>query len=406
MKLERRATFWLFALWIFLYLLIGPVYYHLMISVILVLWGVDTKKPWRSLVFVVLASIWAGISRFNWIPIPGFLATTLYFLERPKSVEKGIAAYAFPPVLWLGVGSMTALASQLGYAFLSGNELGAFGSSLTSSLLWERLLPNPTFELGILAGILLITFPLLFHFVGHFREWLKAFHPLRSISLVLPLVILFFGGLVVSVKIGGGGNLHNMDAFIVLLMVINSYVFFEPAQRGREVWSFRNTLKLPFIAVTLSIPVLWNVYTLTEFEPRDVEVGQDSLRTLELKVMEEVGTGGEILFMSERHLLALHEIIDVPLVPEYEKIFLMEMAMAGNHVYLNGFYEDVRQHRFDMIVSSSLPVILRGPEHEFGIEDDVWVQNITIPLLESYEPTLFLDGGGIWVLEPIATSDG
>ena len=44
-------------------------------------------------------------------------------------------------------------------------------------------------------------------------------------SLLLILLIFFAGGIVVSVKIGGGSNLHNMDAFLVFLLVAAVYFY-------------------------------------------------------------------------------------------------------------------------------------------------------------------------------------
>ncbi|MBV5337333.1 MAG: hypothetical protein J0653_05050, partial [Deltaproteobacteria bacterium] len=60
----------LFAAWAFLYFFQGAVYYHLQVCVILILAGVSVRNPWRSLLFVVIASAWAGVSRVNWFPVP------------------------------------------------------------------------------------------------------------------------------------------------------------------------------------------------------------------------------------------------------------------------------------------------------------------------------------------------
>jgi len=38
----------------------GAVYYHLMVCVVLVLLGYKKDKPLRTLIFVLLASVWAG----------------------------------------------------------------------------------------------------------------------------------------------------------------------------------------------------------------------------------------------------------------------------------------------------------------------------------------------------------
>jgi len=39
----------------------GAVYYHLMVCVVLGFAGLQKDKPLRTLIFVLLASVWAGI---------------------------------------------------------------------------------------------------------------------------------------------------------------------------------------------------------------------------------------------------------------------------------------------------------------------------------------------------------
>ena len=85
-------------------------------------------------------------------------------------------------------------------------------SSLTSSLLWMRLLPSPAFPLGILPGIILISLPLWLGLWFALRGRLNHLHPIRLIVLGLILAVLFIGCLVVSVKIGGGADLHDLDS--------------------------------------------------------------------------------------------------------------------------------------------------------------------------------------------------
>jgi len=41
----------------------------------------------------------------------------------------------------------------------------------------------------------------------------------------------------------------------------------------------------------------------------------------------------------------------VPLVPDYELVTLMEMAMSGNMGYLDQFYADLHRQRFALIIA-------------------------------------------------------
>src|SRR5512141_1924023 len=82
---HEKALRWLVAGWYFLYLLRVGVYFHLEMMVILPLLFVSAKHPWRSLIAVIVASLWAGISRVNWFPVPAMIAIAVYLLEVPVS---------------------------------------------------------------------------------------------------------------------------------------------------------------------------------------------------------------------------------------------------------------------------------------------------------------------------------
>ncbi|MFO7583629.1 MAG: hypothetical protein R6W69_02785, partial [Anaerolineales bacterium] len=223
--LQLGGKNWLLIGWLFLFYLLVGVYYHLMPMVFLPLLFVSHKHPWRSLAVVIIASLWAGISRVNWYPVPAMIAITVYLLEVPvgrRTEDGGQAASVFglwsfvrylsKPALWTIAGLLSALAAQATYIFLSGNadNAKAFTSSFTSDLIWSRLWPNELYPLGIVWGILLVSGPLLAVLALGLRQW-QRLHPIRWGGVLAILLVLFGGGLVVSVKIGGGGDLHNMD---------------------------------------------------------------------------------------------------------------------------------------------------------------------------------------------------
>src|SRR5690606_21717180 len=133
----------------------GAVFYHLVPCVFIVLFGFNKEKPWRSFLFVALASIWAGISRINWLPLPGALAALLYLLEvRPVKFDKLSMRYLWPPFLYTAGGLLVAAAAYALYIVNSGvSDAGQFGSAFTSDLLWQRLWPSDQFLPGVLPGI-------------------------------------------------------------------------------------------------------------------------------------------------------------------------------------------------------------------------------------------------------------
>jgi hypothetical protein len=390
--LASRRMVLAFIAWVVVYLLMAPVYYHLLVPVILVLWGARPSRPGLTLGVVLLASAWCGISRVNWIPVPGMLATALYLLEQPGA-GKGTWRSVVWPGFCLALGAMAGLAAQVAYVRLSGNSLDRFTSSFTSDLLWYRLLPNSTFDLGVLPAALLACLPLLVLVFPSVLAGRKHSQTGPGWLILSALCLtLFAGGLLVSVKIGGGSNLHNLDAFLVLILVIGSYLFFRPAG-----WLATPAIGGGSLAAVL-IPLFFTIRLGGPWTPPNIEQGRADLARLK-ELLAQVGDG-EILLISERHLLTFGQISGVGLVPEYETVFLMEMAMAGNRDYLGRFHSDLREGRFDLIVVKNLEQVVKGRDFEFGEENDAWVREVSVPILCEYRPIASIEGASLQLLSP------
>ena len=226
LKIKSALVAALVTIWGYLFLNQGPVYYHLMVCVIIVVAGFSSQKPVRSLFVVLLASTWAGISRVNWFPVPGLLAVFFYLLEVPHA-GKSFWRYWLWPLIWVASGMAAAFLTETAYIAISGNPTENFGTSFTSSLLWYRLFPNTTYPNGILISILLVIFPALVLYILKLRRNRGAVQWERLSLFAAILMVFFAGGIVVSVKIGGGSNLHNMDAFLVFALVAAVYLFFD-----------------------------------------------------------------------------------------------------------------------------------------------------------------------------------
>jgi hypothetical protein len=396
-----RASFWIFTGWSLLFLLEGPVYYHLMVSVLLVLWGFDLARPRKTLVFLILASLWAGISRINWVPVPAFLAIALYLLERPVCEERKWWRYVLPGVLWGVVGISAALVSQAAYIPLSGNEdVSKFGSSFTSDLLWYRLLPSPTYPMGVFPAVMTVTLPLLVLIGVNWVRGRKNWHVLRLAGLGLMLLVLLAGGLVVSTKIGGGSNIHNMDAFMVLVWIVGSSIGFGrfASETGRQPAVWRPWAA---VGVIVAVAVLWSVNIANPFQKLDFAQAQFDLDKLNKVVEKYGGEDKEVLFITQRQLVIFYLTPGVKMTPEYELLTLMEMAISNNQPYLSHFTADLRNHRFALIVADRQHDMVRDPElHGFAEENNAWVNRVAAPLLEYYQSELFLETQGVDLMIP------
>jgi len=375
---------WLFAAWCFLFLLRVGVYYHLEVMVFVPIIFVSGKHPWRSLAAVIFASAWAGISRVNWFPMPAMIAIAIYLVEEPVSNYKKLWRYLAQPALWGVVGLGTALAAQAAYIPLSGNgdNAWAFASSFFSQLLWYRLWPNDSYALGIVPAILIVSGPLLVVLALSTRDNFRKLHFLRWVGLWGMLAVLFAGGLVVSVKIGGGGDLHNVDAYAVLIGVAGAF-FIGGKVVGEDGQKAQAALSWPVVAIALLIPLIFIVPQLSPIQKFNTVGNQKAFAQLKVLV-EKAGQDGAVLFINERHLVTFHDV-DVPLVPEYEAVSLMEMAMSNNQPYLQQFYNDLKNHRFAGIVTAKLNTVIKE-EGSFAEENNVWNQRVSPFILCYYEP--------------------
>jgi hypothetical protein len=393
LPIQLRWLRWLLVLWAFLFLLQGPVLFHLVVPVVIVLAGFRSERPVLSLLVVVLASAWAGISRINWIPVPGFLAATIYLLEtRPRG--HGWLREVVWPTVWIVPGSVTALGANAAYILLSGNRAGDFSSSFTSDLLWYRLLPNPTFLPGILLGVALVSLPVAWLLIERQPMW-RNLPTIRLLALGSMLAVLLLGGILVSVKIGGGSNLHNMDAYLVLLLLIGAYLFAglpAPDRAAAEPsWSLA--------ALAIAIPLGFTLSVGGPLHWPDPAQGETVIAELQQELDGPAGEG-QILFISERHLLTFGNLQAGSLAPEHEKVFLMEMAMGNTRSYLDAFERDLAEQRFALIVSEPLHIQYQGSSRAFGEENDVWVDRVAIPILCFYQPVRTFTQAPIELLVP------
>jgi len=400
MKLSNRYLTALVAAWGFVYFLQGSVYYHLQVCVIIILLGASIKRPWQTLIAVILSSFWAGISRVNWFPVPAMLAIAIYLLEEPVSTSKNIWYYLRHPVLWTVAGITSAAVSQVLYIYWSGNanNAGDFGSSFTSDLIWSRLLPNITYPMGVLLAILIVSVPLLAVLFYAIRSHGSSWHMLRPLGLFSMLAALFIGGLVVSTKIGGGADIHNMDAFMVLLAIVVC-AFLGNQVAAEKTGSSWGTPPIAVIMLMAFVPVIFSVSGVQPRYSYNHVQAQKDLESLQSILSEAHNQGGEVLFINQRQLVTFHIVNGVSLTPDYEIVTLMEMAMSGNQTYLDRFDKDLASHRFSVIVTPVQRVVKKTNE-PFSEENNVWIDSISRPLLCYYDRKTVLESSNTLILVP------
>ena len=198
----------------FLYINQGPIYAPLIISAAIVAFGVHPEKPARSLILTAFACFYAGISRWTWFVAPALWSGLICLLEKEASQDHKWWQRILWPVIYglSGIGGGLLSLMVTGHSLIQGGENSSIAFS--QPLLWYRLLPNATYPEGVFLALFLAVGPLagllLWGLLSRRLRW-DALQLLGAAGVLLSTLIV---GLVISVKIGGGNNLHNLDMFL------------------------------------------------------------------------------------------------------------------------------------------------------------------------------------------------
>ncbi len=390
------------------FIIIAPLHPPFMLVLIIVAAFALHPSPFVRGASLVAASLYASLSRWTWILAPGAWGALIdLFLYYPN--RKGNWFQRLLPTIGMTLlGAGPGLLVQAGYL----REFSS-GEALTSNqpLLWYRLFPNTTLGPGILLLMAYTTGPLvaLLIFQAASRRWKVDLF--QSLALWGALAGFLAAGLVISTKIGGGGDLHNLDMYIgTLILCTMLSLHAGPASRAGAS-PVKGMASLPtWTWALLLLLVFQQVYPFTPFNPLagynkwlDLPSGGEASQVLE-RIRTEVNSAsrrGEVLFMDQRQLLTFGYIQGVPFVPEYEKKYMMDQAMAANAAYFLPYYRDLQKHRFTLIVTEPLKVNLKNEdEGVFSEENDAWVVWVSAPTLCFYEPIMTEKSVGVQLLVP------
>jgi hypothetical protein len=433
---DKNNRIWvLMTLWLFLFLRQGPIHPPLVLAAAMTVF-VWRKPLWLAIPVLVYAGIFAASSRFTWLFAPGIWIGMLELagasllngkLDRTawaRALSMGAAGvfggYALPklmPLLNRPVETITDVSEQIAS---SGVNSEFIAQQVTDQpLLWYRLLPNPTYGTGILLGLVIAVLPiiLVLLWLAASKKW--QLNIWQKLAIVGPLLAFLVVGLTASTKIGGGGDLHNMDMFLIGLAFT---VFIAWVNGGRDALlhgTMPAWVRLALVAA-LVIPALTPLRQLRSFEyggqmntlmtlkdlpdrkmldmlPADpaVEEALEEIRFFVNAAREQ----GDILFIDQRQLLTFG-YINAPLIPEYEKKVLMNEAMSSNADYFANLYKDLADGRFSLIVTEPLRTPVKDNTYEFGEENNAWVTWVSIPVLCYYEEVQTFKEVGVQLLIP------
>jgi hypothetical protein len=249
-------------------------------------------------------------------------------------------------------------------------------------------------------GIALLCLPLI---VLTIKRWnggiTHQIHPLRLGLLTCILAVFFLGGVVVSVKIGGGGDLHNLDAFIVFVVLVTTSLVagaFTPEKTVQKT-SLSSISAFLLLALVL-MPVFFAFQSAPIWDFNASKQAQSNLTELNQALEIIKDHEGTVLFISNRQLQTFHAVPDFDLIQAYEKDLIMEMAMSKNQEYLQNFRADLASGKISAVLVDQLNTQHQDSTHSFGEENNAWVDEVLLPLLEYYEPAYSVDNGNINLL--------
>jgi hypothetical protein len=442
-KLPKKYFFhWLLAgIWAFTFVRQGPVHPPLLLSAI----GVAlawSRSLWIAVPLVMISGYFAQASRFTWMFAPGMWAGMLelsgvVYQSVPLSLKNWIRAisvglaglfggYFAPKLVSPVMGWITSFIaprpSQIAAGIESGVVVSSAGDPFVQPLLWYRLFPNATLEYGILMSLLLAIAPLvaILIYLSVTRRW--QLHIWQKLAIILPLLAFLIVGLIISVKIGGGGNLHNMDMFIIGLLFATAIAWRNGGHEWIEQVATSPIWLRIMILLMIIIPGLYPLMSLTPISvsddmaavvtladipaagpfPETLPSEQDTRKALN-RIRAEVeiaASHGDILFMDQRQLLTFGYIKDIPLIPEYDKKVLINQAMSGDAQYFQSFYQDLSAQRFSLIISNPLHMRMQSETDDFSEENNAWVKWVSTPVLCYYEPLVTLKKVTVQLLVP------
>lgn len=401
-RLDRMGK-WSVALWCALFLAQGPVYPTLVLSAILVVALVRPDKLLLSLIGAAAAGYYASLSRFTWLPAPaswaGFIWLSHFTLPKGEALSRTIRRLL--PTAFVALTGLAA-AALANPTLLQPAEYSSRDFAFSQPLLWYRWFPNSTYPAGILLGSALAAGPLIILLIWSAvrKNWVLNWVQILAYSL--PTLIFLGVGLVASVKIGGGSNLHNLDMFLISLAILAGL-----AWKGKE--RLPVDLRPGWVQLVLVLAVAlpsWNAARSgSPLELPDDPITQQALETIASKTAR-AQRRGDVLFIDHRQLLTFGYIKDIRLIPEYEKKYMMDQSMAGNSDYFAEFYRDLADQRFAMIVSQPLFIQEQDDASRFSEENNAWVKWVAEPLLCYYAPVETFPEVQVQLLVPRAQPEG
>ncbi len=389
-QLRKRKAFPFFAafFWFFITFFIGPTKFYLILVLIPLALLPSINKYLLTCLLVVIASVLVPPTRFNWISLPGCMAAFIYLLD--TKYERRPIKYLWKPLSWILLGTAVSLGCCLIYFRTQVTTLESFSAVISSPLLFNRLFVTGTNILGILPSSFIISLPVIVTLYIYLSKHHGSIAWIRTIFLLLILTAFYLGGMVISIKIGGGNNLHNLDGYLLFSTILVIYTYWDLIQPDRPLklkGLTRNSFSMVVIAL---IPAMWVAFnTAKPIMIATPEIKVDQVQVIQEYVNASIEESGKpALFIYQGQLIATHLIRNVEPSIEFDNVQLMEASLTGSESVLQDFYTELIDQTWSVILVPPLNIKIQETDHPFSEEHNLWVEKIVNPLLCFYQPAV------------------
>ena len=376
----------LVSVWGMLFILQGPIYYHLLIIPIFLFWKLDFST-WKKYSLVFILSIWAGVSRINWIPMPAAVGIIMMLLETNFSESsRSQIKYFIKHILSFSILGVTGGAIGYGLVFLISNQpKELLTTAFSSQMLWYRIFPSEAYGVGILLSILTITIPSIIFLLLKKVSSPKSLSIFKLTIISGLLLVFLMGGLVVSAKIGGGTDMHNLDAFILLIFILVLYKFKKISNENKIDRMVSKTF-LVIITLVILLPSVFSFSKIKNIKLLDYEKANTTIIKLQEIIDSKNSNNQNILIENEQHLILFEIISGVEYNSYFEKTVLMEALMSENLPYLEEYiYKPLRDNVYTTILLESQPRNFKNQTSQtYADENNVYYEFFTLELLKYY----------------------
>lgn len=402
---EKNRVLVLLILWGILFLLQGPIYYHVLLGALGILWFYDPKRPMRNIAVIILCSMWEGLCRVNWFIMPAALAVLFHLLIVPFS-EKLFWRYLKWPFVYMVLGGASSFAVYFAFIKKFDYVIPFINPKMDYAYPLYKLWPNTGF-IGLIPGISIICIPLLtLIFYVVWKYWRNILW-VRLLGIGCVLLVFFLGSVLVSLRAGGGYDFHNFDSLLLLLFICGCFFGLDAITLDMSVGlRIAPLASRGVLAAVLIIPVLFAYSQVQGFPQRSNVQSEQTLQDIRqiLQTWDDDSDDHPILFIDQRQLIVYSMVDEIDIFIPYEKIELAEMAMGMNEEYKSRFVEDLENQKFSLILCEILvPWAKRFEPDNFErdwYENNVWVDFVSIPVLRYYYPIYENKDLGIAIYAP------